>query len=87
MFASPRRWRFDFAWPEHMVAIELEGGIWTDGAHTRGQHYRSDAEKYREATKLGWRVMRYVTNDLRENPFKITAEIKQLLEVKRASGS
>lgn len=25
-FAPPRRWRFDLAWPEMMLAIELEGG-------------------------------------------------------------
>ena len=35
-FAPPRRWRFDAAYPEHMVAVELEGGIFSRGRHTRG---------------------------------------------------
>ncbi len=26
-FAKPRMWRFDFAWPAHRVAVEMEGGI------------------------------------------------------------
>ncbi len=27
-FAKPRRWRVDRAWPEHKVAVEVEGGTW-----------------------------------------------------------
>ena len=25
VFAPPRKWRFDFAWPEHLVAVEIDG--------------------------------------------------------------
>ena len=34
-----RRWRFDFAWPDQMVALEVEGGIWKGkfGGHTSGK--------------------------------------------------
>jgi hypothetical protein len=28
-FAPPRRWRFDYAWPAHRLALEIEGGTWT----------------------------------------------------------
>lgn len=34
-FHESRRWRFDYAWPEHRVALEVEGGVWTRGRHTR----------------------------------------------------
>lgn len=60
-FHDKRRWRFDFAFPDAKVAVEIEGGIWNGGAHTRGGHFESDACKYNAAAKLGWRVLRYST--------------------------
>lgn len=57
-FAAPRRWRFDFAWPASMVALECEGGSWVNGAHGRGIHFESDCLKYSEAAIRGWRVIR-----------------------------
>lgn len=57
-FHPSRKWRFDFAWPDSMVAVEVEGGSWVNGAHTRGGHFESDAEKYNEAALLGWLVLR-----------------------------
>lgn len=57
-FHPDRRWRFDFACPESRVAIEIEGGAWTGGRHTRGAGFIADAEKYMEATLLGWTVIR-----------------------------
>lgn len=57
-FAKPRRWRMDFAWPEHMLAIEVDGGTWTSGRHSRGAGIEGDAEKACAAAILGWRVMR-----------------------------
>jgi hypothetical protein len=57
-FAPPRRWRFDFAWPGHRVALEVEGGVWTGGRHVRGRGYERDCEKYSEAALRGWRVLR-----------------------------
>ena len=44
-FAPPRRWRFDWAWPDHMLALEIEGAVWTGGRHTRGAGYLRDMEK------------------------------------------
>ena len=35
IFAPPRRWRFDFRWPGHMLAVEVEGGVYTNGRHNR----------------------------------------------------
>ena len=59
VFAPPRKWRFDFAYPEKKIAIEIEGGIWSAGRHTRGKGFESDCEKYNTATLLGWRVYRF----------------------------
>jgi very-short-patch-repair endonuclease len=57
-FAKPRRWRFDFAWPTHKVALEIEGGVWSGGRHTRGSGFTKDVEKYNRAAVLGWSVIR-----------------------------
>jgi len=53
-----RRWRFDLASRLDMVAVEIEGGIWTRGRHTRGDGYLKDMEKYNAATVMGWRLIR-----------------------------
>ena len=60
-FHPVRRWRFDMAWPDAMLAAEVEGGVWTRGRHTRGAGYVADCEKYNAATMLGWRVLRIPT--------------------------
>ena len=60
-FAKPRRWRFDFAWPKYMLAVEIEGGVWSQGRHTRGVGFVADCEKYNTATLMGWRVLRFPT--------------------------
>jgi hypothetical protein len=63
IFARPRKWRFDFAWPDKMVALEIEGGVWSGGRHTRGAGFLGDMEKYNQAAVMGWRVVRCVPDD------------------------
>jgi len=59
-FAPPRRWRFDMAWPDKMVAVECEGGIWGGkGRHVRGAGFTADCEKYNMAALQGWKVLRF----------------------------
>ena len=65
-FAPPRRWRFDYAWPAHRIALEIEGGVWAGGRHVRGRGYESDCEKYSEAALRGWRVLRVTPAMLRD---------------------
>lgn len=63
-FHLARKWRFDYAWPLRMVAVEIEGGIWSGGRHTRGKGFLGDMQKYNQATLLGWRVLRYAPDQL-----------------------
>lgn len=61
-FHEKRMWKFDFAWPEHKLAVEIEGGVFKAGRHSRGAGYEKDAEKYNTAAKMGWTVLRYSTD-------------------------
>ena len=63
-FHPERRWRADFAHSNSMTLIEVEGGIHVQGRHNRASGFIKDAEKYLEATLLGWRVIRLVDNQL-----------------------
>lgn len=58
-FHATRMWRFDFAWPDLRVAVECEGGTFSNGRHTRGSAYREDCQKYNAAQLGGWLVLRY----------------------------
>jgi hypothetical protein len=59
-FHPDRGWTFDFAWPPHRLALELEGlGAGGGG----GRHHLpagiiADCEKFNAALLMGWRVLR-----------------------------
>lgn len=63
-FHPHRKWRFDYAWPLHRLALEVDGGVWTQGRHTRGSGFVGDLLKFNAATLLGWRVLRYTPQQL-----------------------
>lgn len=56
-FHASRKWRLDWAWPHEKVALEIEGGLWVNGRHSRGSGAVADLEKYSEAAIAGWRVL------------------------------
>lgn len=58
-FHSKRRWEFDWAWPEHLLAVEIEGGAWVGGRHTSGAGFTRDLEKYLAAQLMGWTILRF----------------------------
>lgn len=64
VFHSHRKWRFDYAFPEHKVALEVEGGVWTGGRHTSSRGFLGDMEKYNAAACLGWRLLRCTPDTL-----------------------
>lgn len=65
-FHATRLWRFDFAYPDLKLAIEVDGGTWSNGAHSRGAGIAKDCEKLAAAVILGWRVMRATTNQVKD---------------------
>lgn len=72
-FDPKRKWRFDWAWPENwagqsfafhhaLLALEVQGGIWTQGRHVRPAAMLKEFEKLNQAATLGWRIL-FVTPD------------------------
>lgn len=65
-FHPERKWRFDFAFPDQKIAVEIEGGIFSQGRHSRGIGFRKDCEKYNHASLLSWRVFRFDTDQVKD---------------------
>lgn len=66
-FHPTRRWRFDYAIPEHKIAVEVEGGVWSGGRHTSPKGFLNDIEKYNTCTLMGWRLFRCTPDTLLTN--------------------
>lgn len=64
-FHPVRRWRFDLAWPDRAMAVEVDGGVWIGGRHNTGSGMTKDHEKMAEAMCLGWLVLRVTTAQVR----------------------
>jgi len=77
IFCPGRRFRFDYAYPDEKIAIELEGGVWIQGRHNRGQGFINDCEKYNLACVMGWKVLRYTAGQIGN----LTADLKLLLNI------
>ena len=63
-FHPIRKWRYDYAIPQLKIALEVEGGVWTGGRHTRGTGFLKDIEKYNTGTLMGWRIFRTTPSEL-----------------------
>jgi hypothetical protein len=73
-FAYGRKHRFDFAFPAHLVAVEIEGNAW----HVKGggKHMQDgDLEKYNIAAYMGWRVFRYSPAMLKRDPLGCAKQV------------
>lgn len=68
-FHPRRRWRFDVAWIDDLIAVEIDGGVWTRGRHSRGSGQTKDNEKINAAQSLGWKVYRFTPGDVKSGIF------------------
>lgn len=59
-----RKFRFDFAWPELRLLVEVQGGVWNGGKHGRGSGILKDQEKLNLATLAGWRILQVSENHI-----------------------
>lgn len=65
-FHPERRWRFDWAWPNYRVAVEVDGGAWLPHGGRHGGD--GDREKLNAASSLRWLVFRFSPQMLRDDP-------------------
>ena len=76
-FLEDRGFHFDRAWSEYRVAVEIEGGV-----HKIDNRFQSDIEKYNLAQLEGWLVIRFSSEWLTNQPYRVFAWIEEAL-VKR----
>ena len=77
--AGLKDWRLDFAWIFEGVNVELQGGVWTQGRHSRGAGYTGDMEKQNAATLLGWRGLFFTSEMLKRDPLGCMEKVAILL--------
>lgn len=57
-----RKYRFDFWFPAHRIAVEIEGATrYGMSRHSRGDGFENDARKYNAAALAHIRVLRFTT--------------------------
>lgn len=94
-FIIGRKFRFDFmaivcptirdadvhGHKPQKLAIEIDGGAWTQGRHTRGAGFIRDLAKFNEAAILGWSILRFTPQQVLDGTAKEV--IKRWLESHR----
>lgn len=68
-FHEKRRWRFDFAWVDLKVAVEIDGGRWKVGGGRHGSD--ADMEKLNTAQIMGWIVLRFTPQQVKKDPLGV----------------
>jgi hypothetical protein len=88
-FHPERRWALDFAFPDVLVAVEIDGGIFaaenggTAGKHARGAGRCKDMEKRNAAAELGWLVLNYGPPHIRSGAAAL--QVERIVRARRAS--
>jgi Protein of unknown function (DUF559) len=77
---GPGRWhRVDFAWPDVLLAIEVDGAA-VHGTRTAA---RRDRRLDREIRAAGWRIERFMGDDVIDTPEAVAAAVRTLLSASR----
>lgn len=65
-FHNIRKWRIDLAWPDHWLAVEIEGGIYRKdgGGHRSISGYLRDMEKYNSISVHGFYLLRFTVEEM-----------------------
>lgn len=80
-FDANRKWRCDFAWPDLLIAVEVEGGINSGGRHVRPEGFKADMVKYNALALAGWRLFRYDIATIKRG--WAVEQIKQAISIKQ----
>ena len=66
-----RRWRFDFCWPDRLLAVEVNGAVFKRySRHQHGKWAWNDWRKLAVAALMGYAVLQVATEDV-ESGFAI----------------
>jgi len=63
-FYEKRKWKCDYYLPSFKLCIEIEGGCFVQGRHTRGAGFVGDMAKYNSIVILGLTLLRYQPNEI-----------------------
>jgi len=66
----------DFAWPEVRLGVEVHGAKW----HRRRQRWAKDLARHNHLTALGWTILHFTWEEIRDDPGRVIAEIKATYE-------
>lgn len=80
-FDPKRKFELDFAWVAERVAVEVQGGLHSRGAHVRPVGYTRDAQKARRAQLMGWIVLSCTAGCVRDK--SIIVDVETALELRR----
>lgn len=73
-----RRHRFDFAWLDQMIAVEVNGNAWSvSGGGRHGKD--ADLEKLNLAVSMGWRVFQFSPVMLNKDPYGCVSFVRNAL--------
>jgi predicted transcriptional regulator of viral defense system len=72
--------RFDFAWPELLVALEVDHSFW----HSGSLESSKDKGRDRKAAGLGWITLRVTDDDMRSDVHGAIREIAAVIDERRA---
>jgi len=80
-FCPTRKWRTDFMFSceGRRVAVEIEGGVRSNGRHTRAEGFIKDMAKYNTYITMGISLLRFTTEDIEKRPVTCVETIKQAL--------
>lgn len=82
-FHPVRSWRFDFAFPELYIAIEIQG---FGTGHTSYTGMQRDYEKHNSAMAIGWGIVYLMSSDLTQVRIKSTIHmITSILETRQGN--
>ena len=63
-FHPTRKWRLDLCWPDHKLALEIEGGVFTNGRHVRPTGFMKDIEQYNALSIQGYGLLRFTPQQM-----------------------
>lgn len=82
-FHPKRLWRFDLAWRIHKIGLEVDGGVFANGRHTRGVGFENDCIKFNAAQMLGWTMLRYSTGQVKQG--LAIADLRTMFKAREAA--